>query len=59
MENKKIKIAVAGTGYVGPVSYTHLSLFDQPQMHGVNRTPKNIAQAAVKFVDKPQRKREK
>ena len=32
------------------------TLFDQPQMHGVNRTPKNIAQAAVKFVDKPQRK---
>jgi hypothetical protein len=25
-------------------------------MQGVNRTPKNIAQAAVKYVDKPQRK---
>lgn len=32
------------------------SLFDQPQMHGVKRTPKNIANAAVKYVDKPQRK---
>ena len=32
------------------------SLFDQPQMHGVKRTPKNIAHAAVKIVDKPQRK---
>ena len=31
------------------------SLFDQPQMHGVKRTPKNIANAAVKIVDKPQR----
>lgn len=37
-------------------SPTSPSLFDQPQMQGVNRTPKNIAQAAVKFVDKPQRK---
>ncbi len=25
------------------------SLFDQPQMHGVKRTPKNIANAAVKI----------
>ena len=32
------------------------SLFDQPQMHGVKRTPKNIANAAVKIVDKPQRR---
>ena len=32
------------------------SLFDQPQIHGVKRTPKNIAHAAVKIVDKPQRK---
>lgn len=32
------------------------SLFEQPQMQGVNRTPKNIAHAAVKIVDKPQRK---
>ena len=32
------------------------SLFDQPQMHGVKRTPKNVANAAVKIVDKPQRK---
>ena len=31
-------------------------LFDQPQMHGVKRTPKNIANAAVKIVDKPQRR---
>lgn len=37
-------------------SPTSPSLFDQPQMQGVNRTPKNIAQAAVKYVDKPQRK---
>lgn len=32
------------------------SLFDQPQMQGVNRTPKNVAQASVKIIDKPQRK---
>ena len=32
------------------------SLFDQPQMHGVKKTPKNIANAAVKIVDKPQRR---
>ena len=38
------------------VSPTSPSLFDQPQMQGVNRTPKNIAQTAVKYVDKPQRK---
>ena len=31
-----------------PVSYTHLDVY--------KRQPKNIAQAAVKFVDKPQRK---
>lgn len=37
-------------------SPTSPSLFDQPQAHGVNRTPKNIAQAAVKYIDKPQRK---
>lgn len=37
-------------------SPTSPSLFDQPQMQGVNRTPKNIAQAAVKYIDKPQRK---
>ena len=37
-------------------SPTSPSLFDQPQMQGVNRIPKNIAQAAVKYVDKPQRK---
>lgn len=39
-----------------PASPTSPSLFDQPQMHGVNRTPKNIAQTAVKYIDKPQRK---
>ncbi len=38
------------------VSPTSPSLFDQPQTRGVNRTPKNIAQAAVKIIDKPQRK---
>lgn len=32
------------------------SLFGQPQMHGVKRTPKNIANAEVKIVDKPQRR---
>ena len=32
------------------------SLFDQPQMHSVKRTPKNIANAAVKIVDKQQRR---
>lgn len=32
------------------------SLFDQPQMNGVKRTPKNIANAEVKIVDKPQRR---
>lgn len=37
-------------------SPTSSSLFDQPQTQGVNRTPKNIAQTAVKYVDKPQRK---
>lgn len=37
-------------------SPTSPSLFDQPQTHGVKRTPKNIANAAVKYVDKPQRK---
>jgi len=37
-------------------SPTSPSLFDQPQMHGVNRTPKNIAQVATKIIDKPQRK---
>ena len=37
-------------------SPTSPSLFGQPQMQGVNRTPKNIAQTAVKYVDKQQRK---
>lgn len=37
-------------------SSTSPSLFDQPQMQGVSRTPKNVAQAAVKIIDKPQRK---
>lgn len=37
-------------------SPTSPSLFAQPQMHGVNRTPKNITQTAVKYIDKPQRK---
>jgi len=37
-------------------SPTSPSLFEQPQMHGVNRTPKNIAQVATKIIDKPQRK---
>lgn len=31
-------------------------LFDQPQGHGVKRTPKNIAQTEVRYIDKPQRK---
>lgn len=37
-------------------SPTSPSLFEQPQMHGVNRTPNNIAQVATKIIDKPQRK---
>ena len=37
-------------------SPTSPSLFEQPQMQGVNRTPKNVAQTAVKYVDKQQRK---
>lgn len=41
---------------VSASSPTSPSLFEQPQHHGVNRTPKNIAQAAVKIIDKPQRK---
>lgn len=32
------------------------SLFDTPQVRGVNNTPKKIAQTEVKFIDKPQRK---
>ena len=32
------------------------SLFNQPMKHGVNNTPKNITQAEVKYIDKPQRK---
>lgn len=32
------------------------SLFDPVQMRGVNNTPKNMAHAEVKFIDKPQRK---
>ena len=32
------------------------ALFDDAQMQGVNRTPKKVAQTAVKFVDKHQRK---
>ena len=43
-------------GSEGSDSPTSSSLFDQPQTHGVKRTPKNIANAAVKYVDKPQRK---
>lgn len=43
-------------GSEGSDSPTSPSLFDQPQIHGVKRTPKNIANAAVKYVDKPQRK---
>lgn len=39
-----------------PGSPTSPSIFDQTQMHGVNRIPKNVAQAAVKYIDKPQRK---
>lgn len=43
-------------GSEGSDSPTSPSLFDHPQTHGVKRTPKNIANAAVKYVDKPQRK---
>lgn len=43
-------------GSEGSDSPTSPSLFDRPQTHGVKRTPKNIANAAVKYVDKPQRK---
>lgn len=43
-------------GNEAPASPTSSSLFDQPQMRSVNRTPKNIAQTAVKYIDKPQRK---
>ena len=43
-------------GSEGSDSPTSPSLFDQPQTHGVKRTPKNVANAAVKYVDKPQRK---
>lgn len=43
-------------GSEGSDSPTSPSLFDQPQTHGVKRTPKNIANAAVKYVDKLQRK---
>lgn len=43
-------------GSEGSDSPTSPSLFDQPQTHGVKRTPKNIANASVKYVDKPQRK---
>lgn len=39
-----------------PASPTSPSLFDDAQMRGVNHTPKKIAQTAVKYVDKPQRK---
>lgn len=35
---------------------TSSSLFDQPRMQGVNRTPKNMVQTEVKYIDKPQRK---
>ena len=37
-------------------SPTSPSLFDDAQMRGVNHTPKKIAQTAVKYIDKPQRK---
>lgn len=40
----------------GAASPSSPSLFEQPQTHGVRRTPKNVAQAAVKYIDKPQRK---
>ena len=43
-------------GAEAATSPTSPSLFEQPQMHGVKRTPKNVAQAAVKYIDKPQRK---
>ena len=43
-------------GSEGSDAPTSPSLFDHPQTHGVKRTPKNIANAAVKYVDKPQRK---
>ena len=43
-------------GREGSGSPASPSLFDQPQTHGVKTTPKNIANAAVKYVDKPQRK---
>ena len=43
-------------GSEGSDSPTSPSLFDHPQAHGVKRTPKNIANAAVKYMDKPQRK---
>ena len=32
------------------------SLFDQPNMPGVNHTPKNQPHENVKYIDKPQRK---
>lgn len=40
----------------GADSPASTSLFEQPHSHGVKRTPKNIANAAVKIIDKPQRK---
>lgn len=47
----------AGTGLGASASSVSPSLFGQSQMHGANSTAaKNIAQAAVKYVDKPQRK---
>lgn len=39
-----------------PASPTSPSLFEQPRMHGVNTTPKNVVQSEVKYIDKPQRK---
>ena len=46
----------AATSSTSPSLSASPTLFDDAQMQGVNRTPKKMAQAAVKFVDKPQRK---
>ena len=43
-------------GSDAPSSPASPSLFDQPRMQGVIRTPKNITQTEVKYIDKPQRK---
>lgn len=48
--------AEASLDFEGSSPQVAPSLFSQPNVPSVNNTPKKVAQAEVKYIDKPQRK---